>query len=180
MSDLKPTDKISHNQIVVKYDGKTFGPYPNPQGALTIEIVQRELAKQFPEAAKCEVSQKLLENGQFELTFIKKAGTKGNGWSLRANEYYAVYDGDNHPIALIPIAEDGRRQQTAKIVAAAPDLLAACEIVLTHLFDDDNECVFCGAEPYPDDGGGKVYDHGDSCPGPMLRAAVAKARGYKR
>ena len=76
MSDLKPTDKICHSQIVVKYDGKTFGPYPNPQGALTIEIVQRELAKQFPEAAKCEVTQKELENG-LELTFIKKAGTKG-------------------------------------------------------------------------------------------------------
>ncbi|RME71827.1 MAG: hypothetical protein D6784_14570 [Chloroflexi bacterium] len=77
MSDLKATDKIPNAQILVRYDGKTFGPYPNPEQKLTIEIVQRELAKQFPEAGRCEVSQKELEDGTLELTFTKKAGTKG-------------------------------------------------------------------------------------------------------
>jgi len=126
---------------------------------------------------RVHLNQKVLENGQFELTFIKKAGTKGSGWSLLDDEYYAVHDEENHPIALIPIDEDGARRQVAKIVAAAPDLLAACELVLAGLFDDDDECIFCRAEPYPDDEGGKVYDHDDCCPGPMLMAAVAKARG---
>ncbi len=73
---LKAKDKIDQAQIRVKYDGKTFGPYDNPDGNLTIEIVQRELAKQFPEAANCEVSAAEVETGLIELTFTKKAARK--------------------------------------------------------------------------------------------------------
>lgn len=77
--ELKAGDPIPNPKILVKYDGKTFGPYDNPDQKLTIEIVQRELAKNFPEAAKCEIGQKVLDTGHLELTFTKKAGTKGRG-----------------------------------------------------------------------------------------------------
>jgi hypothetical protein len=76
-TELKPTDAIPNEKILVKYDGKTFGPYPNAEKNLTIKVVQRELAKQFPEAANCEISQKVLDDGSLELTFTKKAGRKG-------------------------------------------------------------------------------------------------------
>jgi hypothetical protein len=74
---LKTGEAIPQARILVKYDGKTFGPYPNDKKQLTIDIVQRELAKQFPEAAKCEIGQKVLDDGSLELTFTKKGVTKG-------------------------------------------------------------------------------------------------------
>ncbi len=74
---LKPKEAILNEKVVVVYDGSTFGPYDNPDQKLTIEIVQRELAKNFPEAGKCEISQKELADGSLELTFTKKAATKG-------------------------------------------------------------------------------------------------------
>ncbi len=138
MSDLKPTDKISHSRIVVKYDGKTFGPYSNPQGALTIEIVQRELAKQFPEAAKCEIGQRVLADGDLELTFTKKAGTKGGGPGLAVGyytpttkflqipEHTAVMDAETRGlVAVTGPAHDPESHAYAQLFAAAPELLEA-------------------------------------------------------
>lgn len=145
MSDqLKTSDKIQNDQILVKYDGKTFGPYPNPDHNLTIDIVQRELAKNFPEAAKCEISQKQLDDGSLELTFTKKAGTKGSG-SL--NELFE----------------------------AMAELTNAAREVANRIYDEHNECMFCKAEPYPNDdptSNEPVYDHDEECPATKFLAAL--------
>jgi len=52
----------------------------------------------------------------------------------------------------------------ARLIAAAPDLLAALEQIVA---DNDGYCYRCE----------KGNDHGPSCPIPTARAAIAKAKG---
>lgn len=97
-------------------------------------------------------------------------------WKLGDDEHYAVYSQEGRPVALLPTMDDRRRYANARLIAAAPDLLAAIEALLPHLIDDYDECAFCHGEPYADDNGFKIYDHADNCPAPALMAAIAKTK----
>ena len=59
---------------VFKYDGKA---YQDPGAEYSVEEVKRHLAAIFPEVAQATVEEKALEDGTTEITFIKRAGTKG-------------------------------------------------------------------------------------------------------
>jgi len=68
-----------------------------------------------------------------------------------------VYGGDNKELAHMVGEAD------ARLIAAAPALLAALEAVVK---DNDGYCYRCEKE----------NDHGPACPIPTARAAIAKAR----
>ncbi len=59
---------------VFKYDGKT---YEDPGAEYTIEQIKQHLAGTFPEVAQAKAEEKTLDDGTLEITFVKRAGTKG-------------------------------------------------------------------------------------------------------
>lgn len=59
---------------VFKYSGQT---YEDPGPEYTVEEVKKHLATIFPEVSQAETEEKKLEDGTTEITFIKRAGTKG-------------------------------------------------------------------------------------------------------
>ena len=67
-------------------------------------------------------------------------------------------------IAICGPAEDEQSQKDADFIAAAPDLLAACEEMLYHI-THSMDCTH---------GNGFTYDY---CPVEKLRAAISKAKG---
>jgi len=65
-------------------------------------------------------------------------------------------------------------QANARLIAVAPNLLAACKAVLAKslLKDSFGEmvCLFCGRYPGPE-------GHDEDCPYPLIAAAIAKTEG---
>lgn len=59
---------------VFKYNGQT---YDDPGPEYTVEEVKKHLATIFPEVSQAETEEKDLDDGTKEITFIKRAGTKG-------------------------------------------------------------------------------------------------------
>ena len=64
-------------------------------------------------------------------------------------------------------------EANARLIAAAPELLAALEAAVRRI-TDDHECLDCGSQR-PDGRGGT--DHDQDCIVPLLEAAIAKAKG---
>ena len=77
----------------------------------------------------------------------------------RANKIATIW---SHPL--------GNREANARLIAAAPDLLAACEAALKR---SDSPyvrgCAICLSEGFS--------GHATNCPVPALEAALRKARG---
>jgi hypothetical protein len=67
--------------------------------------------------------------------------------------------------------EPQEADSNAHLIAAAPELLAACEAALTRI-TDDHECLDCGSQR-PDGRGGT--DHDEDCIALILDAAIVKA-----
>jgi PRTRC genetic system protein C len=61
-------------QRVFKYNNQT---YEDPGAAYSTEDVKKHLASIYPEVAQAEIQTRELGDGRQEVTFIKKAGTKG-------------------------------------------------------------------------------------------------------
>lgn len=59
---------------VFKYQGQT---YDDPGPEYSVEEVKKHLAGIFPEVSQAEVQEKELDDGSLEITFVKRAGTKG-------------------------------------------------------------------------------------------------------
>lgn len=80
---------------------------------------------------------------------------------------YLIGQGYGRPARLTNIAHVGPNEANALLIAACPDLLAACEASLVELdAHDGGECAGCALE--------------HSCTGCVkrkLRAAIAKAKG---
>jgi PRTRC genetic system protein C len=59
---------------VFKYNGEA---YEDPGPEYTPEEIRSHLATIYPEVAQAEIQEKTLEDGTVEVTFVKRAGTKG-------------------------------------------------------------------------------------------------------
>lgn len=59
---------------IFKYQGQT---YDDPGPEYTVEEVKKHLATIFPEVSQAEIQKKELDDGTLEITFVKRAGTKG-------------------------------------------------------------------------------------------------------
>ena len=59
---------------IFKYGDNTF---QDPGDEFTIDDVKQSLAQTFPEIAQATVSEKTLDDGDVEITFIKRSGVKG-------------------------------------------------------------------------------------------------------
>jgi len=70
MSDVA----ASSDKRIFKYSGQT---YQDPGPEYTIEEIKQHLASIYPEVAAAEVQQKTMDDGTLEITFVKRAGTKG-------------------------------------------------------------------------------------------------------
>jgi hypothetical protein len=84
----------------------------------------------------------------------------------------------SHSISRIPNHQSERlteeHKANARLIAAAPDMLAALEDLLGTIRHHKNgHCVHCGR-----DNSGYLEDPcSDDCPGEKARAAIAKAKG---
>ena len=58
-----------------KYNGQT---YQDPGAEYSVEEVKKHLSAIFPEVAQAVTETKTLEDGTEEITFVKRAGTKGS------------------------------------------------------------------------------------------------------
>ncbi|MBN2003952.1 MAG: hypothetical protein JXA21_11410 [Anaerolineae bacterium] len=74
---------------VYKYQDYT---YRDEAGEFTAEDVKSQLRQYFPELANATAESKTLENGDTQVTFVKRAGTKGDGESafLRVGERHWI------------------------------------------------------------------------------------------
>lgn len=81
---------------VYKYQDYT---YRDETGEFTSEDVKSQLRQYFPELANATAETKKLENGDTQVTFVKRAGTKGDG------EITLVRVGDGHWINVSNISE---------------------------------------------------------------------------
>ena len=59
---------------IFKYGDNTF---QDPGDEFTTDDVKQSLAHTFPEIAQATVSEKTLDDGDVEITFIKRSGVKG-------------------------------------------------------------------------------------------------------
>ena len=59
---------------VFKYNDQT---YQDPGPEYTVDEVKKHLASIYPEVSQAEVQTKDIEDGTQEITFVKRAGTKG-------------------------------------------------------------------------------------------------------
>ncbi len=59
---------------VFKYAGQTF---EDPGPDYSIEEIKQHLVGTYPEVAQSTVEEKTLDDGTLEVTFVKRAGTKG-------------------------------------------------------------------------------------------------------
>ncbi len=59
---------------IFKYNGQT---YQDPGEQYTVDEIKQHLSSVYPEIAQATVETKKLEDGTEEVTFVKKAGTKG-------------------------------------------------------------------------------------------------------
>jgi PRTRC genetic system protein C len=62
---------------VFKYNGQTYADPNTADATYTVEEIKQQLASVFPEIAQASVEKKTLADGTEEITFVKKAGTKG-------------------------------------------------------------------------------------------------------
>ncbi len=71
----------------------------------------------------------------------------------------------------------------ARLIAAAPDLLAACEAILEHgcgsydLCSDGEACFYCGSRIRRIGHAEYKVDHREGCEFVAIQAAIANARG---
>ncbi len=63
---------------VFKYNGQA---YADPGEQYTVEEIKAHLAGVYPEIAQATVETKKLDDGTEEITFVKRAGTKGSLWT---------------------------------------------------------------------------------------------------
>jgi len=61
-------------QRVFRYNNQT---YEDPGADYSTEDVKKHLSSIYPEVAQAEVQTRDLEDGRQEVTFVKRAGTKG-------------------------------------------------------------------------------------------------------
>ena len=59
---------------IFKYNGQQ---YQDPGEQYTVDDIKQHLSSVYPEIAQATVEEKTLESGDKEITFVKKAGTKG-------------------------------------------------------------------------------------------------------
>lgn len=59
---------------VFKYAGQT---YQDPGSEYSVDEVKKHLSTVYPEVSQAETQEKELEDGTLEITFVKRAGTKG-------------------------------------------------------------------------------------------------------
>ncbi len=59
---------------IFKYNGQT---YDDPGPEYTIEEIKTHLASIYPEISQAKAEEKTLDDGTLEVTFVKRAGTKG-------------------------------------------------------------------------------------------------------
>jgi PRTRC genetic system protein C len=64
---------MSDNRVF-KYHDQTW---EGPGEEYTNEDVRRHLQTYFPELAQADIQEKTLDDGTVEVTFVKRAGTKG-------------------------------------------------------------------------------------------------------
>jgi len=62
---------------IFKYNGQTYADPNTAEATYTVEEIKQQLASVFPEIAQATVETKTLDDGTQEVTFVKKAGTKG-------------------------------------------------------------------------------------------------------
>ncbi len=62
---------------IFKYNGQSYADPNTETVTYTVEEIQKQLAGVFPEIAQASVEKKTLPDGTEEITFVKKAGTKG-------------------------------------------------------------------------------------------------------
>jgi PRTRC genetic system protein C len=68
------TDENTTTNRIFKYQEHT---YEDPGPEYTNEDVRRHLQTYFPELAQADIQEKTLDDGTVEVTFVKRAGTKG-------------------------------------------------------------------------------------------------------
>jgi PRTRC genetic system protein C len=61
---------------IFKYHDQTWD---DPGAEFTVDQVKAHLTGYFPELAQATTQERKLEDGSLEITFVKKAGTKGGG-----------------------------------------------------------------------------------------------------
>lgn len=59
---------------IFKYSGQT---YDDPGAEYTVDEIKQHLASIYPEITQAKTEEKTLDDGTLEITFVKRAGTKG-------------------------------------------------------------------------------------------------------
>lgn len=72
MTEEKTTE--TQKTRVFKYGDQAWAD-PGPE--FSTEDVKRQLTSFFPELANADVKERELDDGRLEITFVKRAGTKG-------------------------------------------------------------------------------------------------------
>ena len=95
-------------------------------------------------------------------------------WTVRRGQYMSsvhrpLADGEHHLEGLVAFTYHEAHYGHARLIAAAPDLLAACEAALDSLV---NEVADCSCRKVWEDDDEYVYQ----CAQCRLRAAIAKAK----
>ena len=101
-----------------------------------------------------------------------------SGWSIESRGRWLREDGEHANHAFIAFIEDGadyelvRQRADAILIAAAPELLNACQFVLKQLTDeaDGRQAWLCSDCMHPEDDNKTVVD--------LLKEAIKKA-GYE-
>jgi PRTRC genetic system protein C len=71
---------------IFKYNGQS---YTDPGPEYSVDEIKKHLAAVFPEVAQAATEEKKLDDGTLEITFVKRAGTKGAVFSPLVIEFIA-------------------------------------------------------------------------------------------
>lgn len=119
----------------------------------------------------------VLDQDGYEIAEVSTTYSILNNWSSLGISHWSDAPGK----AFIE-RSDQEKIANAHLIATAPDLLAVLHAVTPMLFDEEDECVFCRAEPYPSDNDKNepVYYHDENCPAELIRVTIAKAQGLNQ